>query len=130
MVTRARYARPVFAAVVLLALAGIYLVAGRGHHADSRPTAQQAAQSTRAPVTSAVRVCPAVGSAGPTAASAAVTAMPAAGSASAGSAVLTRLTPGGSTSPGSVVATDTRPGVLQITNAAVAAPLNAAQQAG
>jgi len=128
MVTRARYARPVFAAVVLLALAGIYLVAGRGHHADSRPTAQQAAQSTRAPVTSAVRVCPAVGSAGPTAAGIAVTAVPA--SASAGSAVVTRLTPGGSTTPGSVVATDTRAGVLQISNPSAAAPLGAGQQAG
>ena len=129
MVTR--YGRPVFAALVLLALAGIYLAAGRAQHAGaSRPPAQQAAESTRAAVTSAVRVCPAVGSAGPTAASAAVTAIPGSGSASVGSAVLTRLTPGGSATPGAVLATDTRPGVLQITNPAVAAPLSAAQQAG
>jgi hypothetical protein len=128
MVSRSRYGRPLFAALVLLALAGIYLVAARGHHAAAgRTTAQKAVESSRAPVTTAVRVCPAVGSGAPTTASVAVTAMPS--SASAGSAVLTRLTPGGSTTAGSVVATDTRPGVLQISSPA-AAPLTAAQQVG
>ncbi|HSR83012.1 MAG TPA: DUF5719 family protein [Streptosporangiaceae bacterium] len=129
MVSRSRYGRPVFAALVLLALAGIYLVAGRGQHAAAvRQHAQRAAQSDRAPVTSAVRVCPAVGSGAPTAAGVAVTALPAA--TSAGSAVITRLTPGGSPTSGAVVATHTRPAVLQISNPPVAAPLTQAQQAG
>jgi hypothetical protein len=119
----------VFAVFVLLALAGIYLGAARGGHAvAARSAARRAVASSRLPVTAAVRVCPAVGSAAPTAASVSVMAMPTA--ASGGSAKLTRLTPGGSTTPGSVVATDTRPGVLQISSPAAAAPLDRAQQAG
>jgi Family of unknown function (DUF5719) len=129
MVSRMRYGRPVFAVLVILALAGIYLGADRGHHTTSgQRTAQQAVESTRVPVTSAVRVCPAVGSVAPTTASVAVTAIPA--SASGGSAVITRLTAGGSSTAGSVVATDTRPGVLQISSPGAAAPLSSAQQAG
>jgi hypothetical protein len=129
MVSRSRYGRPVFAALVILTLAGIYLVAGRGHQATSgRRAANQAVVSTHVPVTGAVRVCPAVGSVGPTTSSVAVTAVPS--SASAGSAVVTRLTPGGSSTAGSVVATDTRPGVLQISSPGAAAPLSAAEQAG
>jgi Family of unknown function (DUF5719) len=129
MVSRSRYGRPVFAALVIVALAAIYLVAGRGHQAHGgRPAAHQAAASTRIPVTGAVRVCPAVGSVAPTTASVAVTAVPA--SASGGSAVITRLTPGGNSTPGSVVATDTRPGVLQISSPGAAAALSAAQAAG
>ena len=62
VVSRSRYGRPVFAALVLVALAGIYLVAGRAHPAAAaRQTAQQAAASSRAAVSSAVRVCPAAG---------------------------------------------------------------------
>jgi len=129
VVSRSRYGRPVFAALVLLALAGIYLVAGRGHPAvAARQTARRAVQSSRAPVSSAVRVCPAAGSVAPTTAAVAVAAMPA--SASTGSAVLTRLTPGGSSTAGPVVATDTRPAVLQISNVSTAAPLTQAHQAG
>jgi len=129
VVSRSWYGRPVFAAIVLVALAGIYLAAGRGHHAPSgRTTAQHAVAFRRAPVTRAVRVCPAVGSIAPTTASVAVTAVPAA--AGAGSAVVTRLTPGGSSTAGSVVATDTRPGVLQISSPAAAPPLSASLQAG
>jgi hypothetical protein len=129
VVSRARYGRPVFAALVVLALAGIYFAAGTGHPAAAaRQAAQEAVESSRAAVSSAVRVCPAAGSAAPTTASVALAAVP--GSASAGSAVLTRLTPGGSTTAGAAVATDTRPGVLQISAVKAAAPLSPAQQAG
>src|SRR5215469_10478753 len=112
MVSRTRYGRPVFAVLVIVALAGIYLMAGRGHGSTGGRAVHEAVESTRVPVTSAVRVCPAVGSVAPTTASVAVTAIPA--STSGGSAVVTRLTPGGSSSAGSVIATDSRPGVLEI----------------
>jgi Family of unknown function (DUF5719) len=79
-------------------------------------------------VSSAVRVCPAVGSAGPTAASVAVAAVP--GSASSGNVVVTRLTPGGSATPGATVATDNQPGKLQISTVRAADPLSASEQAG
>jgi hypothetical protein len=129
VVSRSRYGRPAFAVLVLFALAGIYLVAGRVHPAAAaRQTAQRAVASSRAPVSSAVRVCPAPGSVAPTTAAVAVSAMPA--SASVGSAVLTRLTPGGSATAGAGVATDTRPGVLQISNVSAAAQLTKAEQAG
>jgi hypothetical protein len=129
VVTRSRYGRPVFALLVLLALAGIYLGAGRIHPAAAAPqTAQRAVASSRVPVSSAVRVCPAAGSAAPTTAGVALAAMPA--SASAGSAVLTRLAPGGSATAGTGVATDTRPGVLQISGVSAAAQLTRAEQAG
>lgn len=129
MVTRTRYARPAFAVLVVLALAGVYFAAGSGHPlAAARQAARRTVESSRAVVSSAVRVCPAVGSAGPTAASVAVAAVPA--TTSAGSAVVTRLTPGGSTTPGPVVATDTRPGLLQITGIRRADPLSPAEQAG
>ena len=129
MVTRTRYARPAFAVLVVLALAGVYFAAGSGHPlAAARQAARRTVESSRAVVSSAVRVCPAVGSAGPTAASVAVAAVPA--TTSAGSAVVTRLTPGGSTTPGPVVATDTRPGLLQITGIRPADPLSPAEQAG
>ncbi len=129
MVSRARYGRAVFAVLVVLALAGIYFAAGKGHPAAAaRAAAQEAVESSRAAVSSAVRVCPAPGSPAPTAASVAIAAVP--GSASTGSAVITRLTPGGSTTAGAVAATDTRPGVLQISAVKAAASLSSAQQAG
>jgi hypothetical protein len=128
-VTRMRYGRPAFAALVVLALAGIYFAAGSGHPvAAARQAARRAVESSHAVVSSAVRVCPAVGSAAPTAASVAIAAVPA--TTSAGSAVVTRLTPGGSPTPGAVVATDTGPGVLQISAVRPADPLSSAQQAG
>src|SRR5580704_7118329 len=124
-----RYGRPAFAALVVLALAGIYFAAGSGHPvAAARQAARRAVESSHAVVSNAVRVCPAVGSAAPTAASVAIAAVPA--TTSAGSAVVTRLTPGGSPTPGAVVATDTGPGVLQISAVRPADPLSSAQQAG
>ncbi len=129
MVSRARYGRAVFAVLVVLALAGIYFGAGKGHPAaTAREAAQEAVESSRAAVSSAVRVCPGPGSAAPTTASVSLAAVPA--SASAGTAVITRLTPGGSTTAGAVVATDTQPGVLQISAVKAAAPLSSAQQTG
>jgi hypothetical protein len=129
VVSRARYGRALFAVLVVLALAGIYFAAGKGHPAAAaREAAQEAVESGRAPVSSAVRVCPAPGSIGPTAASVAVAAVP--GSASAGTAVITRLIPGGSPTAGAAVTTDTQPGVLQISGIKAATPLPPAEQAG
>ncbi len=124
MVSSLKYRRPIFAALVVLALAGIYLAAGARHPAAA---ARVAVQSGRASVSTAVRVCSAPGSSAPTAASVAVAAVP--GSASAGTAVITSLVPGGSTTAGPVVATDTRPGVLQISGVRLAVPLTKALQA-
>jgi len=127
VVSRTRYGRPVFAALIVIALAGIYLAAG--HPAAAvRQAARQAVQSSRAAVSSAVRVCPAPGSGAPTAGSVAVAAMPT--SAGSGSAVITRLMPGGSAIAGPVVATDTRPGILQVSGVKTAAPLTKAEQTG
>jgi hypothetical protein len=124
-VSRTRYGRPVFAALIVLTLAAIYFAAGTGHPATA---ARQAAKFSRAAVSSAVRVCPAAGSGAPTGGSVAVAAMPT--SAGPGSAVITRLTPGGSTTTGPVLATDTSPGNLQVSAVKAAAPLTKAEQAG
>jgi Family of unknown function (DUF5719) len=127
MVSRLRHRRVLFAALVVLALGGIYAAAGAGHPASAaQPRA--AGRPGHAAVSTAVRVCPAPGSTGVTSASVALVAVP--GSATAGSAVVTRLTPGGSTSAGPVVATATRPGVLQISAISTAAPLTKAEQVG
>lgn len=115
---RPRIRRPVFAVLVLIALGGIYAAAGRSHRpAAAGPLTRPASL----PVTSAVRVCPAPGSAGVTAASVALAAVP--GTAAAGSAVLTRLTPGGGSASGPVVAAVSRPGVPQLIPVKTAPPL-------
>ncbi|MGO8961452.1 MAG: DUF5719 family protein [Streptosporangiaceae bacterium] len=124
--SRARYARLLFAALVVLALGGIYLAAGSGHVAAAAPA--KAARSRSVPVAGALRVCPAPGSAGVTTASVALTAVP--GSATSGAATISRLTPGGSGSSGQVVATVTKPGLLHISAVKTAAPLTKAQQVG
>jgi hypothetical protein len=126
VVSRLRYGRPLFAALIVLSLAGLYYAAGTGHPAAA--VRAQAAQASRAAVSSAVRVCPAPGSAGVTAAAVALAAVP--GSATAGSAVITSLTPGGSATAGRVVATDGKPGLLQISAVKTAPPLTKAEQAG
>lgn len=122
--TRTRYGRPLFAAVVVAALGGVYLAAGSGHPAVAARA--PVAQAGHAAVSAAIRACPAPGSAGVTAASVALTAIP--GAATTGQAVLTRLIPGGSTSAGQVVATDRKPGLLQVTAVKTAPPLTNAQQ--
>lgn len=120
-----RYRHLIFSVAVVLVLAGIYGMAGI-HHPASR--AARHAAASRVEVTSAVRVCPAPGSAGPTASALAVAAVP--GSAKTGSAVVTPLSPDGSASPGPALATLTQPGVLQASAVPVAAGLTAAEQAG
>ena len=123
--SRLRYGRLIFAAVVVLLLAGIYGAAGVRHPAAA---AGKSARPTRAEVSMATRVCPAPGSPAPTAGSVAVAAMPA--SSAAGTAVVTRLTPGGSASAGSTVATADKPGVPQVVKIKTAPPLSTAQKAG
>jgi Family of unknown function (DUF5719) len=123
---RPRYRRPLFAALVVLVLGGVYAGAEAAHPATA--VGSRSARPTSAPITSAVRVCAAPGSAGVTAASVGLAAVP--GKGSAGSAVLTRLTPTGSTSTGPVLARLSRPGVLQVTPVKVAAALPKSLQGG
>jgi hypothetical protein len=120
-----RYGRPLFAALVIVVLAGVYLVAGAKHPAAA---ARQVAHSARVPVSTAVRVCPAPGSVGATAASVAMAAMP--GQALSGSAVITRLVTGGSAVPGPVIATDSRPGLLALSKVKAAPALTKAERTG
>lgn len=121
-----RYRRPLFAILVLLVLGGIYAAAGAAHHAPV-PAARRGRPAS-VPVTSAVRVCPAPGAAGVTAASVALAAVP--GTASTGNAVMTRLTPGGSIAPGPVVRHLTKPGVLQVSTVKTAPPVPKNLRAG
>jgi hypothetical protein len=125
MVSRLRYGRPIFAALVVLILAGLYFAAGAGHHAAA---AAHAGRPVRVTVSTAQRVCAAPGSAAPTKGGVAVTAVP--GSSASGSAVITPLVPGGSSSPGATATTLTKPGVLEVRGVRTAAPLTAAEQAG
>ncbi len=127
MVSRLRYARLLFAAVVVLALGGLYAAAGSSHTAAATPVTARA-RSSSVPVATALRVCPAPGSAGVTAASVALAAVP--GSATSGQATISRLVPGGSTATGQVVATTTKPGLLHITAVKTAAALTKEQIAG
>jgi len=126
-VSLSRYRRPLFAVLVVLALGGLYAAAA-GHPASAASSFDHAGQEGRAAVSTAMRVCPAPGSAGVTSASVALAAMP--GTASAGSAVMTRLVPGGSQATGQEVATATTPGVLQITAIKAAPRLTTAELAG
>ena len=123
--SRPRYGRLIFAAVVVVVLAGVYGAAGVRHPA---PAAGKSARPTRAEVSMATRVCPAPGSPAPTAGSVAVAAVPA--SSAAGTAAVSRLTPSGSASAGSPVATADKPGVLQVVKIKTAAPLSTAEKAG
>ncbi len=124
--SRLRYGRLLFAALVVLALGGLYAAAGSSHTAAaSRP---KAARASSVAVATATRVCPAPGSTGVTAASVALAAVP--DSASSGQAVISRLTPDGSTSTGQVVATTDKPGLLHIFTVKAARALTKAQQVG
>jgi hypothetical protein len=122
---RPHYRRLVFAAVVLVTLAGIYAGAGAIHPAAA---AGKSGRVARAAVSTATRLCPAPGSAAPTAASVAVAAMPA--SSGTGHAVITRLVPGGSPTAGPVAGTDSQPGVLQVSGVKAAPPLTQSERAG
>jgi len=125
VVSRLRYRRLIVAAVVVVALAGIYGAAGAKHPAAA---VGRHAQPIHAPVTMATRVCPAPGSPAPTAASVAIAAVPA--STAAGTAEVSALTPGGSSAAGSPVATAGKPGVLQVIRIKTAAPLSKAEKTG
>jgi hypothetical protein len=87
----------------------------------------QLGHNTRAQVSSAIRACPAPGSAGVTAGSVATTALP--GSSAGGSAAISRLTATGTTTTGAPVKTLTTPGVLILSpvSTAAAAPASTPQ---
>lgn len=119
MVSRLSGSRYLFAALVVLVLAGLYGAAGLRHPAAAASSA--AASRARVPVSSAVYACAAPGSAGLAGGSVAIASAP--GSASAGSATATRLVPGGSPAPGPVLATTTQPGVLRLVPVRAAPPL-------
>ncbi len=125
MVTRSGYRRIGLCLLVVLVLGGIYGVARTGH---PRSAAASRDGARRATVSTAVRVCPAPGSAGPTAASVALAAVP--GSAKTGSAVIRALTPADGSSAGQTVSTVTRPGVLQVASVPIAPALTGAELAG
>jgi Family of unknown function (DUF5719) len=124
-VKRVQSGRVVFAAVIVLALAGLYGLAGLHH-----PAAAAARNSplTRAAVTSTVRACAGPGSTGVTSGSVAIAAMP--GSASAGSAVVQRLVPGGSAAAGQAVTTTNQAGLLHLTSVSSAPILPKSLRAG
>ncbi len=125
MVNRRISRRPLFAALVVVVLGGIYAAGTVGHSAAARA---QVPNSGRAAVTSAVRVCPGPGSAGVTASAVALTAAPQ--SATRGKAVVTDLVPGGSTAVGPIVADAARPRMLQITPVKTAPALPKNLQSG
>src|SRR5580692_8755711 len=115
----ARNGRLLFAALVVVVLAGLYAVAGPHHPAAA---GYAAVAPARAPVTTAVQACAAPGSAGVAAGSLAITAVP--GSSAPGSAQISRLVPGGSPAAGPALTTDSRPDLTQLltVHAAVALP--------
>jgi hypothetical protein len=88
----------------------------------------QVGHAARAPVSSAIRACPAPGSAGVTAGSVATTALP--GPSAGGSAAITRLTAAGTSTTGAPVRTLTAPGVLTLSPVSIAAAVPAAARAG
>jgi hypothetical protein len=114
----ARNGRLLFAALVVVVLAGLYAIAGPHHPAA---TGYAAVAPGRAPVTTAVQACAAPGSAGVTAGSLAITAVP--GSSAPGSAEISRLVPGGSPAAGPALSTDTRPDLMQLLTVHAAAQL-------
>ena len=135
--SRLRYRRVIFAALVIAVLAGIYVAAGTSHRAAASGSSGQV---EKAAVSTAVRVCAAPGSSSPTSASVAVAAVPSSSASGAsattsgsattnGSAVISPLVAGGSQTALPAAATVTKPGVLQITDIKTAPALTKAQQA-
>jgi hypothetical protein len=118
VVDRIRGLRLLFAAFVVLALAAVYGVAGLRHPVPA--AGYGPGKEGHAPVTSAIRACPAPGSSGVAAGLLVTGAVP--GSASGGTAVVTRLVPGGSATLGPVTASISNPNVTRIT-AVKAAPV-------
>jgi len=127
MVSRLRGGgRLLFAALVVLALAGLYGAAGL-RHPPAAADAAAAAPARHVPVSSAVYACAAPGSAGVSAGSLAIAA---AGGSAAGSAVVTRLVPGGSPAAGPALATVTGTGLLHVSNVRTAPALPKTLQSG
>jgi hypothetical protein len=125
VVDRIRGRKLLFAAFVVLALAAVYGVAGLRHPVPAAGYATS--KAVHAPVTSAIRACPAPGSAGAAAGSLITAAVPA--SASGGTAVVTRFVAGGSATLGPVTATISAPNLSQFTTVKTAAALPKGLQA-
>jgi hypothetical protein len=103
--------RLVSAVAVVAGLAAVYGV-GTVSHATTVGSSTQLRQPSQAAVVSAIRACPAPGSAGVTAGSLATAAAPRA--AGSGSAVISRLSGTGSATAGTAVRTLTKAGVLNL----------------
>jgi hypothetical protein len=110
------------AGVVVVGLAAVYGITTVTSPATIGSSIQLGHES-RAPVSSAIRACPAPGSGGVTAGSVATTAL--AGQ-STGRAVISRLTATGTATTGALVRTLTTPGVLTLSPVSAAAALPAA----
>jgi hypothetical protein len=126
VVNRLRSRRIVFAVFVLLALAGMYGIAGLRHPTPARDSAS--GRTVRAPVTTTIRACAAPGATGVAAGALATAAVPgplpgASQAAQGGTAVITRMVPGGSAAAGPAIATLSRPGLTTVTPVKSAAPL-------
>jgi hypothetical protein len=106
------------AGAVVVGLAAVYGIATGTGPATIGSSIQLGHQS-RTPVSSAIRACPAPGSAGVTAGSVATTALP--GRSAGGSAAISRLTGTGTTTTGAPVRTLTTPGVLTLSPVSTAA---------
>lgn len=111
------------AGAVAVGLAAVYGIATVTSSATIGSSIQLGHDS-RAPVSSAIRACPAPGSAGVTAGSVATTALP--GQSAGGSAAISRLTATGTSTTGAPVRTLTTPGVLTLSPVSAAAALPAA----
>ncbi|HMH91490.1 MAG TPA: DUF5719 family protein [Streptosporangiaceae bacterium] len=123
--TRGRLLSAGAVVVGLAAVYGITTVTGPAAIGSSI----QLGHESRAPVSSAIRACPAPGSAGVTAGSVATTALP--GRSAGGSAAISRLTGTGTTTTGAPVRTLTTPGVLTLSPVSTAAaPLANAPRVG
>jgi Family of unknown function (DUF5719) len=113
-------------AAVVAGLAAVY-GAGAVSHPTTLGTRASLNSTSRAAVSSAIRACPAPGSAGATAGSVVSAAVPAA--AGQGSAVVTRLSGAGNATAGAVVRTITTPNVLNL-SAVSAVPVPRVKTAG
>ena len=117
--------RFVLALLVLLALGGLYGIAGLSHPvAVAQSTAPRLSRAT---VSSAVRACPAPGSAGATSGGVAIAAAPAA-TAGPGQAAVSRLTPTGSATVGAALRTFAVPGKPTVAKVPAAPAVHKSQQ--
>ena len=106
------------AGAVVVGLAAVYGI-GTVTSSTTIGSSIQLGHATRVPVSSAIRACPAPGSAGVTAGSVATTALP--GKSTRGRAAISRLTATGTATTGAPVSTLTDPGVLALSPVSAAA---------